>query len=113
MPRKAERLTNYNTMKTIFQTLLLIMLPLSLIGAAEFRPVGIWSDGDVFSPEFSIEKMIDENLSTHVCLLDDTRDGYRVDTVPVHASYPVTAEFVLDLGEMKSCVGIRFVSPQD
>lgn len=54
--------------------------------------------------------MIDGDLGTYACLLDDTRTGKDTKVYPPKAAPPVTATFVLDLGEERAVSGIRFVA---
>jgi hypothetical protein len=77
---------------------------------SEFRPVAVWTANEVHSPEFAVEKMIDDDPVTYACLLDDTRTGTRKDTAPAFADEPITARFVLDLGSKRKNCGLRFVS---
>ena len=101
-------------MQTFFRTLLFVVLPLSFAVATELTPVAVWTDGEVLSDAKlvrTIDKMIDGNPDTYAAILDDMRTGGRADTVPPYADAPVSGGFVLDLGEAKKCVGIRFVAP--
>ncbi len=93
------------------------VLPLVLaagpLAATEFRPVGVWTDAEWYpNPpgKYAPAKMIDGDLGTYACLLDDTRTGKSTAVCPPKAAPPVTATFVLDLGAEKSMCGIRFVA---
>ena len=82
----------------------------------ELIPAAVWTAGEVHVDQnhpglFDADKMLDGNPETYACLLDTTRTGSRPETFPPNAEDPVTAEFVLDLGQETETVGIRFVSP--
>ena len=83
------------------------------VTAAELVPVAAWTDGEVHSADYSVQKMIDGNPNSYVCFLDDTRTGTRQNTAPPNADFPITAKFVLDLGSVQKTVGIRFVTRND
>ncbi|MDO4857760.1 MAG: hypothetical protein Q4A17_07430 [Thermoguttaceae bacterium] len=82
--------------------------------AAEFKPVSVWTADEVFpNPpgRYAIERMIDGDLGTYACILDDTRDGSDEKGVyPPKAQAPVTGRFILDLGEVREVKGVRFVA---
>jgi hypothetical protein len=81
--------------------------------AAEFRPVAVWTDAEHFpNPpgKYAPERMIDGDLGTYACLLDDTRTGRSESVVPPRAAPPVTATLVLDLGAARTVRGLRFVA---
>ena len=93
------------------------ILPLVLVAcplaAAELRPAAVWTDAECYSkpPEkYAADKMIDGDLGTYACLLDDTRTGKDPTICPPKAAPPVTATFVLDLGSERSVSGMRFVA---
>ncbi|HPA17839.1 MAG TPA: hypothetical protein PLU30_08820 [Verrucomicrobiae bacterium] len=93
------------------------VLPLALsacsLVAAEFRPVAVWTDAESFSKppgKYAVGRMIDGDLATYACLLDDTRTGKDTRVCPPLAAPPVTATFVLDLGAERTVSGIRFVA---
>jgi hypothetical protein len=91
-------------------SLVLVACPL---GAAEFRPVAVWTDAECYSNppgKYAAEKMIDGDLGTYACLLDDTRTGKDPTVCPPKAAPPVTATFVLDLGSERTVSGVRFVA---
>ncbi|MDR2116548.1 MAG: hypothetical protein LBP87_09215, partial [Planctomycetaceae bacterium] len=95
-------------MKKMMQKLisvLFVFLPTFAVASeSEFRPIAVWTANEVHSPEFAVEKMIDDNLATYACLLDDTRTGTRENTNPAFAEEPITARFVFDLGSVrKNC----------
>ncbi len=81
--------------------------------AAEFQPVFVWTDTECYpNPpgKYAAGKMIDGDLGTYACLLDDTRTGKDTKVCPSKAASPVTANFVLDLGEERPVSGMRFVA---
>jgi hypothetical protein len=91
-------------------SLVLSVCPLS---AREFRPVAVWTDAECFSDppgKYAAEKMIDGDRGTYACLLDDTRTGNSTAVWPPKAAPPVTATFVLDLGDECTVAGMRFVA---
>lgn len=80
---------------------------------AEFRPVAVWTDAECYSNppgKYAAEKMIDNDLGTYACLLDDIRTGKDTTVCPPRAAPPVTATFVLDLGAERTVSGMRFVA---
>ncbi|MDR0336002.1 MAG: hypothetical protein LBI18_02830 [Planctomycetaceae bacterium] len=98
-------------MTQYFISVFLIFQPIFVIAnELEFRPVAVWTANEVHSPEYAVDKMIDDNPATYACLLDDTRTGTRKNTVPAFAEEPITARFILDLGSLRKCNGIRFVT---
>jgi len=91
-------------------SLVLFVWPLA---AAEFRPVAVWTDAEWYPKppgKYAPEKMIDGDLGTYACLLDDTRTGKDTTVYPPKAAAPVTATFVLDLGAERTVCGMRFVA---
>ena len=81
--------------------------------AAEFRPVAVWTDAKWFAfpqEKYAAGKMIDGDLGTYACLLDDTCTGANESVCPPKAAPPVTAAFVLDLGAERTISGMRFVA---
>ena len=60
--------------------------------------------------KYAAAKMIDGDLGTYACLLDDTRTGNDTRVCPPKAAPPVTATFVLDLGAPRTVFGVRFVA---
>ena len=94
----------------LFLSVLFFACPLV---AAEFRPVAVWTDAEHYPippGKYAPGKMIDGDLSTYACLLDDTRHGKDAKICPPKAAPPVTATFVLDLGAEKQTSGMRFVA---
>ena len=90
--------------------LILVACPLA---AAEFRPVAVWTDAQWYpNPpgRYAPGKMIDGDLGSYACLLDDTRTGKDARVYPPQAAPPVTATFVLDLGTERPVSGMRFVA---
>jgi len=89
---------------------LLVACPLA---AAEFRPVAVWTAAECYpNPpgKYAPGKMIDGDLGSYACLLDDTRTGKDPHVFPPLAAPPVTAAFVLDLGTERTLAGMRFVA---
>jgi len=83
----------------------------TVVSAAEYRPVSVWTSAE--TPDVrTIDKMFDGDYTSHTVLLDDSRDSTREDVHPIHGSTPVTATFVVDLGELKPTRGIRMVAPK-
>ncbi|MBQ6106628.1 MAG: hypothetical protein IJK97_00340, partial [Thermoguttaceae bacterium] len=91
-----------------------MFLSFSIVFAAEFKPVSVWTADDVYpNPpgRYAIERMIDGDLGTYACILDDTRDGTdETGVYPPKAKAPVTGRFILDLGEVRDVKGVRFVA---
>ena len=81
--------------------------------ADEITPVAARFDGEVYSSDYAVEKMIDRRMDGYACLNDESRTGARTDTVPANADLPVTARLVFDLGSAEKTVGIRMVSRND
>lgn len=91
-------------------SLVLFACPLA---AAEFRPVAVCTDGEWYPDppgKYAPGKMIDGDLGTYACLLDDTRTGKDTRVFPPKAAPPVTSTFVLDLGAQRTVSGMRFVA---
>ena len=81
-----------------------------VVGAAEWRPVAVPSAGETHNASFAPEKMIDGDLNTYACFLDDTRTGRDANAQPPCAAEPVTCGFTLDLGAIRPVRGLRFVA---
>ncbi|MCE5324777.1 MAG: hypothetical protein LLG01_00025, partial [Planctomycetaceae bacterium] len=99
-------------MKAI-QAVLTLVLSACPLSAAEFRPVAVWTDAECYSippGKYAAGRMIDGDLGTYACLLDDTRTGKNTRVCPPNAAPPVTATFVLDLGAQRTVSGMRFVA---
>lgn len=97
----------------VAQLVLLLVLCAYPLAATEFRPVAVWTDAEWYpNPpgKYAPGKMIDGDLGTYACLLDDTRTGKSTAVFPLKAAPPVTATFVLDLGAERTVSGIRFVA---
>ena len=95
--------------------LLLLSLVLSTgpQAAGELRPVAVWTNAEWYANppgKYAPAKMIDGDLGTYACLLDDTRTGKDTKVWPPKAAPPVTATFVLDLGTKRTVSGMRFVA---
>ena len=91
-------------------SLVLFACPLA---AAEYRPMAVWTDAECYSSppgKYAATKMIDGDLGTYACLLDDTRTSKDTKVCPPKAAPPVTATFVLDLGAERTVSGMRFVA---
>ena len=88
----------------------LAFLSFSLTFAAEFRPISVWTPTEC-SEGHAAGLMIDGNPETTVIFLDDSRTGTKETTIPPKGSNPVTGSFVLDLGETRKFVGMKYVSP--
>jgi len=101
-------------MKTkAIQTIVLLASLVCPLAAAEFRPVAVWTDAEWFPTPpggYAPERMIDGDLGTYACLLDDTRTGKDARVCPPKAAPPVTATFVIDLGAERAVSGMRFVA---
>ena len=77
----------------------------------DIAPTAVWSPTPTHPPgQQTLDKLIDGNLATSCCLLDDTPTGTDPKTMPPNAAPPVTARFVLDLGKTQKVGGIRFVA---
>ncbi len=93
--------------------LLLLILSVGSLSAAEFRPVAVWTEAECYATppgRYAAERMIDGDLGSYACLLDDSRTGSSTAVWPPKAAPPVTATFVLDLGAERTVSGIRFVA---
>lgn len=87
--------------------------PVTPSPAADFQPVAIWTEAEAFpTPDasYAVEKMIDGDLGSYACLLDDTRTGRDASVCPPKAAPPVTATFLLDLGSPRTISGMRFTA---
>lgn len=99
--------------RAIQQAAMLLIVFVCPLSAAEFRPVNLWTDAEWYpNPpgRYAPERMIDGDLGTYACLLDDTRTGKDERVYPPKAAPPVTATFVLDLGAERTVSGMRFVA---
>ena len=97
----------------VAQLVLSLVLFAGPVVAAEFRPVAVWTDAEWFpNPpgKYAVGKMIDGDLGTYACLLDDTRTGKNTAVCPPKAEPPVTATFVLDLGSERT---VSFMPKRD
>ncbi|MCY2989953.1 MAG: hypothetical protein NTY19_19085 [Planctomycetota bacterium] len=82
-------------------------------GTHEIVPVAVWSPSPTYPPQPQpLDNLIDGNLATCCCFLDDTPTGTDPKTSPPHGNSPVTARFVLDLGKLQPVGGIRLVAPR-
>lgn len=97
----------------VVQASLSLILVAGPLGAVEFRPVAVRTDAECYSNppgKHAADKMIDNDLGTYACLLDDSRTGKDLTVCPPRAAPPVTATFVLDLGAERFLSGTRFVA---
>jgi mono/diheme cytochrome c family protein len=95
------------------QAVLSLVLSACPLSAAEFRPVAVWTEAECYATppgKYAAGRMIDGDLGTYACLLDDTRTGKDPRVWPPKAAPPVTASFVLDLGAERTVTGMRFVA---
>ena len=77
----------------------------------DIAPRAIWSPTPTQpSGQLSLEMLIDGDLGTMCCFLDDTLTGKDEKTLPSKGGPPVTARFVLDFGKVQKVGGIRFVA---
>ena len=102
--------------KNLPLTILLLLLLLTQtpnLSASEFRPVSAWTAGETHptpNGDYNIDKLCDGDLTTYACLLDDSRTGKDPKSGPAFGSAPVTASFVIDLGESKTVSGLRLIA---
>ena len=71
--------------RTAIQAVVLLILFACPLAAAEFQPVSVWTDAEWYpNPpgRYAPGKMIDGDLGTYACLLDDTRTGKDVRVFP-------------------------------
>lgn len=74
-------------------------------------PTAVWSPTPTLpAGQPTLDKLIDGQLATSCCFLDDTPTGKDPKTTPPNAAPPVTARFVLDLGKTQRVGGIRLVA---
>ena len=103
-----------STMKAnAVRIVLSVGLSVCSLSAAEFRPVAVWTDAECYpNPpgKYAVAKMIDGDLGTYACLMDDTRTGRSLRVCPAKAEPPVTSTFVLDLGTERKVRGLRIVA---
>lgn len=81
--------------------------------AEEFRPAAVWTGGPCYTNppgKYAASRMIDGDLGTYACLLDDPPTGRSDKVCPPRAAPPVTASFVLDLGRARTVCGLRLVA---
>ncbi len=87
------------------------MIGAALCGhAAEWRPVAVTRASETHGADFGAAKMIDGDLNTYACFLDDSRDGMDPRAEPPFAKAPVTCAFVLDLGAERVVGGLKFTA---
>ena len=71
--------------------------------------MAVGADGRT-SAVYTAEMMLDGNLETFACLLDETRTGNDPDSRPPNGSLPVTGLVVFDLGAVRQVSGLELVS---
>ncbi|MEN6497102.1 MAG: hypothetical protein ABFD16_22640 [Thermoguttaceae bacterium] len=113
----AAQLANRPCVAGIF---LLPLLAMSLITAVSrgaetevILPTAIWSPTPTYPPSPArpfVDNLIDGDLTTSCCFLDDTPTGKNPKTTPPNAAPPITARFVLDLGKPQEVSGLRLVA---
>ena len=80
-------------------------------GTYDIAPTAVWSPTPTHpSGQQTLDNLIDGDLATSCCFLDDTLTGTDPKIMPSNAAPPVTARFVLDLGTIQKVRGIRFVA---
>lgn len=80
--------------------------------SSEPYPAAVGADGRA-NAVYTAEMMLDGNLETFACLLDDTRTGNDRDTRPPNGSLPVTGLLVFDLGAVRHVSGLELVSRRE
>ena len=103
-------MTRFKDMTCIHALLMVFLGMVFTLQAAEFRPTAVSAATETYSARYAAEMMIDGDLATYACFQDDTRNGKDPKADPPFAAAPVTCSFVLDLGEARETVGIKFVS---
>jgi hypothetical protein len=79
--------------------------------ARDVQPVAVWSPTPTQpAGQATLNQLIDGDWSTVCCFLDDTPTGKDVKATPPKGDQPITARFVLDLGNPQEVSGIRFVA---
>jgi hypothetical protein len=77
----------------------------------DIAPAAVWSPTPTHPSGLqTLDNLIDGDLATSCCFLDDTLTGTDPKTMPPNGAPPVTARFVLDLGKVQKVGGIRFVA---
>jgi hypothetical protein len=77
--------------------------------SSEPYPAAVGTDGRT-DAVYAAEMMLDGNLETFACLLDDTRTGGDPNSRPPNGSLPVTGVVVFDLGAVHQVSGLELVS---
>ena len=88
---------------------LCFMAVVSACWGGEYRPVNVWSAAETL-PGYPLSSMIDGDLATFSCVLDDSRTGNSDHTLPRKGSTPVTMSIVFDLGQTRTVSGIRMTA---
>ena len=77
----------------------------------DIQPVGVWSSTPTYpAGQATLNNLIDGDWNTACCFLDDTPTGTNLKAMPPKGDQPITAHFVLDLGNTQEISGIRFVA---
>jgi hypothetical protein len=71
------------------------------------------TNGNPPDPQYAAERLLDGDLATFCCLLDDTPTGSADTTVPARGSAPVTGHIVFDLGRPLPLSGMRLTARLD
>lgn len=77
--------------------------------SGEPYPAAAGADGRTHTA-YTAEMMLDGNLETFACLLDDTRTGNDPNSRPPNGSLPVTGIVVFDLGAVHQVGGLELIS---
>ena len=77
--------------------------------SGEPYPAAVGADGQAHTI-YTAKMMLDGDLGTFACLLDDTRTGNDPHSRPPNGSLPVTGIVVFDLGAVHKVCGLELVS---
>ena len=77
--------------------------------SSEPYPAAVGADGQAHTI-YTAKMMLDGDLGTFACLLDDTRTGNDPHSRPPNGSLPVTGIVVFDLGAVHKVCGLELVS---
>jgi len=77
--------------------------------SGEPYPAAVGADGRT-TAVYTAEMMLDGNVETFACLLDDTRSGSDPNSRPPNGSLPVTGMVVFDLGAVRQVSGLELIS---
>jgi hypothetical protein len=79
--------------------------------ARDIQPIAVWSPTPTQpAGQATLNRLIDGDWNTVCCFLDDTPTGKDLKATPPNGDQPITARFVLDLGNPQEVSGIRFVA---